>query len=119
MLLSVPGKVLNRILLERLKEAVDPLLRDQQAGIHDNWSYDDHKMSAHDVEQFIECNSPIYINYIYYEKAFDIIRGQRENEEIATTLWSSREKIGSIILCTYKEMSCKIQHAVSCLKVSL
>ena len=29
MLLSVPGKVLNRILLERMKEAVDPKLRDQ------------------------------------------------------------------------------------------
>jgi hypothetical protein len=28
--LSVPGKVLNRILLERLKEAVDPKLRSQQ-----------------------------------------------------------------------------------------
>nr|KAG5687140.1 hypothetical protein BaRGS_019218 [Batillaria attramentaria] len=31
MLLSVPGKVLNRILLERMREAVDPMLRDQQA----------------------------------------------------------------------------------------
>jgi hypothetical protein len=26
MLLSVPGKVLNRVLLERMKEAVDPNL---------------------------------------------------------------------------------------------
>ena len=32
MLLSVPDKVLNRVLLERMKEAVDPKLRDQQAG---------------------------------------------------------------------------------------
>ena len=29
MLLSTPGKVLNRVLLERMKEAVDPKLRDQ------------------------------------------------------------------------------------------
>nr|KAG5686046.1 hypothetical protein BaRGS_028424 [Batillaria attramentaria] len=29
MLLSVLGKVLNRILLERMREAVDPMLRDQ------------------------------------------------------------------------------------------
>ena len=28
MLLSVPGKVLNRVLLERMKEAVDPQLQD-------------------------------------------------------------------------------------------
>lgn len=32
MLLSVPGKVLNRILLERMKTAVDAQLRDQPAG---------------------------------------------------------------------------------------
>jgi hypothetical protein len=30
MLLSVPGKVLNRILLERMKDTVDTLLQDQQ-----------------------------------------------------------------------------------------
>ena len=30
MLLSTPGKVLNKVLLERMKEAVDPKLRDQQ-----------------------------------------------------------------------------------------
>ncbi|XP_019625431.1 PREDICTED: uncharacterized protein LOC109470794 [Branchiostoma belcheri] len=38
MLLSVPGKVLNRVLLERMKEAVDDRLRDQQAGFRKNRS---------------------------------------------------------------------------------
>jgi hypothetical protein len=33
MLLSVPCKVLNRILLERMKETIDPKLRDQLAGL--------------------------------------------------------------------------------------
>ena len=32
MLLAVPGKVLNRILLEIMKTAVDNKLRDKQAG---------------------------------------------------------------------------------------
>uniref|UniRef100_A0AAV2JEM2 Ig-like domain-containing protein n=1 Tax=Knipowitschia caucasica TaxID=637954 RepID=A0AAV2JEM2_KNICA len=31
-LLSIPGKVFNRILLNRMKDSVDPHLRDQQAG---------------------------------------------------------------------------------------
>ena len=36
MLLSTPGKALNRILLERMKEAVDPKLRSQlQAFVHE------------------------------------------------------------------------------------
>ena len=38
MLLSTPGKVLNRVILERMKEAVDPKLRDQQAGFRRNRS---------------------------------------------------------------------------------
>ena len=38
MLFSVPGKVLNRILLERMKEAVDSKLRDQQVGFRRNRS---------------------------------------------------------------------------------
>ena len=37
-LLSTPGKVLNRVLLERMKEAVDTKLRDQQAGFRRNRS---------------------------------------------------------------------------------
>ncbi|VDP44279.1 unnamed protein product [Schistosoma margrebowiei] len=31
-LLSIPGKVFNRVLLNRMKDAVDAQLRDQQAG---------------------------------------------------------------------------------------
>ena len=38
MLLSVPSKVLNRIILERVREAVNPKLRDQQAGFRRNRS---------------------------------------------------------------------------------
>jgi hypothetical protein len=42
---SVPGKVLSRILLERLKEAVDPKLRDHQAGFRRNISCADQTAS--------------------------------------------------------------------------
>ena len=31
-LLSIPGKILSRVLLDRLKKAVDPKLREEQAG---------------------------------------------------------------------------------------
>jgi len=37
-LLSVPGKVFNRIILERMKGEMDPWLRDQQAGFCPNRS---------------------------------------------------------------------------------
>ena len=41
MLLSVPGKVLNRITLERVREAVNPKLRDQKTGFRRNRSCTD------------------------------------------------------------------------------
>ena len=72
MLLSVPGKVFNRILLERIKEAVDPKLRDQQAGFRRNRSCADQIATLRIiVEQSTEWNSSLYINFIDYEKAFD------------------------------------------------
>lgn len=74
MLLSVPCKVLNRILLERMKEVVDPKLRDQQAGFRQNRSCADQIASLRIVvEQSLEWNSPLYINFIDYEKAFDSV----------------------------------------------
>ena len=110
MLLSAPGKVLNRILLDRMKTAVDPLLRDQQAGFRSNRSCTDQIATLRIiVEQSIEWNSPLYINFIDYEKAFDSV--DRE------TLWKLMrhygipEKIISLVQNTYQGMSCKVLHA--------
>ena len=92
MLLSTPGKVLNRILLERMKEAVDPKLRDQQAGFRRNRSSADQIASLRIiVEQSLEWNIPLYINFIDYEKAFDSI--DRDKMEATETLWSPQEDI--------------------------
>ena len=41
MLLSTSGKVLSRVLLERMKEAVDPTLRDLKAAFRRNRFYAD------------------------------------------------------------------------------
>ena len=110
MLLSTSGKVLNRILLERMKETVDPKLRDQQAGFRRNRSCADQIASLRIiVEQSLEWNSPLYVNFIDYEKAFDSV--DRE------TLWKLLRhygipgKIISLIRCTYQDMSCRIAHA--------
>ena len=74
MLLSVPGKVLNRVLLERMKAAVDPKLRDQQAGFRRNRSCADQIASPRIiVEQSLKWNSPLYINFIDFEKAFNSV----------------------------------------------
>nr|KAG5701564.1 hypothetical protein BaRGS_024814 [Batillaria attramentaria] len=110
MLLSVPGKVLNRILLERMREAVDPMLRDQQAGFRRNRSCADQIASLRIiVEQSLEWNSPLYINFIDYEKAFDSV--DREALWKLLRHYGVPGKIISLIRCTYQDMSCRIAHA--------
>ena len=117
MLLSTPGKVLNRILLERMKEAVDPKLRDQQAGFWRNRSCADQIASLRTImEQSLEWNSPVYINFIDYEKAFDSV--DRETMWKLLRHYGVPKKIISLIRCTFQDMSCKIAHAGQCLKVS-
>ncbi|VDP40803.1 unnamed protein product [Schistosoma margrebowiei] len=73
-LLSIPGKVLNRVLLNRMKDVVDAQLRDQQAGFRKDRSCTDQIATLQIiVEQSVEWNSSLYINFIDYEKAFDSV----------------------------------------------
>ena len=109
MLLSTPGKVLNRVLLERMKEAVYPKLRDQQAGFRRNRSCADQIVSLRIiVEQTLEWNSPLYINFIEYDKAFD--RVDRETMWKLLRHYGVPEKIIFLIWCTFQDMSCRIAH---------
>ena len=104
MLLSTPDKVVNRVLLKRMKETVDPKLRDQQAGFWRNRSCADQIASLRIiVEQSLEWDSPLYINFIDYEKAFDSV--DRDNVEATETLRSPREDN------LPHDTSCRIAHA--------
>ena len=110
MLLSMPGKVLNRVLLERMKDAVDLTLRDNQAGFRKNRSCADQIASLRKIiEQSLEWNSPLYINFIDFEKAFDSVDRH--------TLWRLMkhygipEKIISIVQSIYQGMFCRVVHS--------
>ncbi|XP_060564478.1 monocarboxylate transporter 2-like [Ruditapes philippinarum] len=71
-LLSVPAKIFNRVILEQLKGPVDKKLRDQQAGFRKDRSCTDQIATLRIIiEQSIEWNSPLYINFVDYEKAID------------------------------------------------
>ena len=74
MLLSIPGKVLTRIILERLKTALDKKLRDEQAGFRRDRSYTDHIATMKIIiEQSLEWQSPVYSVFVDSLKAFDSI----------------------------------------------
>ena len=63
-----------------MKDAKDPQLREQQDGFCKNKScIDQIAMLRIILEQSLEWNSPLYINFVDYEKAFDSVDRQ--------TLW--------------------------------
>ena len=60
------------VVTNTVKASVDPKLRDQQAGFRRNRSCADQIASLRIiVEQSLEWNSPLYINFIDFEKAFE------------------------------------------------
>ena len=65
-----PG-TFNRVMLNRLKDAVDPHLRDHQAGFRKNRSCADQIVTPRIIlEQSLKWNSSLYVDY---EKAFDSV----------------------------------------------
>ena len=69
MLLSVPGKVLNRVMLNRLKNAIDEKLRDNQAGFRHNRSCADQIATLRIIlEQSQEFNSSLYSVFVDFPK---------------------------------------------------
>ena len=110
MLLSVPGKDLNRVNLDRLKTGVDTKLRNHQAGFGKDRSYTDQKATIRIiVEQSMEWDSSLCINFVDYEKAFDSL--DRD------TLWKLLQhyripdKLISLIRNSYADMACSVVHA--------
>ena len=102
--LSMPGKVLNRVLLERMKEAVDPKLRDQHAGFRRNKS-----CANQTAQQSLELNFLLYISFIDYEKAFDSV--DRKTMWKLLRYYGVPEMVIFLIRSTYQDMSCRIANA--------
>ncbi|VDP39340.1 unnamed protein product [Schistosoma mattheei] len=106
-LLSVPGKVFNRVLLNRMKDAVDAQIQDQQSGFRRDRSCTDQIATLRIiVEQSVEWNSSIYINPIDYEKAFDSL--DRRTLRKLLRQYGVPEKIINIIRNSHDGLQCKV-----------
>ena len=71
-LLSINDLIFSRVLLDRLREAEDLKLREEQAGFRKGRSCPDQITTLRIiVEQTLEWNSSLYLNFVEYEKAFD------------------------------------------------
>ena len=73
-LLSVPGKVLSIVLLERLQDSVDARLREQQAGFRKGRSGCEQIFTLRNIiEQCTEFQQSLQVNFIDFKKAFDSV----------------------------------------------
>ena len=109
MLLSIPGKVLSRIILERLKNALDKTLRDEQAGFRQDRSCTDHIATMRIIiEQSLEWQTPLYTVFVDFQKAFDSV-----DRDVIWRLmyhYGFPPKFVTIIQQMYKDATCQVIH---------
>jgi len=109
MLLSIPGKILTRIILDRLKTALDKSLRDEQAGFRQDRSCTDHIATMRIIiEQSLEWQTPLYTTFVDFQKAFDSI-----DRDVIWRLmqhYGFPQKFISIIQKLYEDASCQVIH---------
>ena len=109
MLQSVPSKILTRIILERLKDAIEERLRPEQAGFRKDKSCTDQIATLRIIiEQSLEWNSTLYLNFIDFQKAFDSV--DRE------VIWKLLQHYGippvfiNLIQQLYDNATCQVIH---------
>ena len=70
MLLSIPSKVLTRVILNRMKVVVDEAARDEQTGFRKDRSCIDQIATLRIiVEQTIEWSFPLHLLVVHFEKS--------------------------------------------------
>ena len=108
-LLSIPSKILARIILERMKNTIDKELRDEQAGFRKEKSCTDEIATLRVmVEQTLEWQISLYVCFVDFEKAFDSM----DRHSIWRILRHYRVpgKIFNIIGLLYEELTCQVIH---------
>ena len=72
MLQQSASKSFNKIILERMKSTVETKLRNHQTGFRKEWLRTDQTTTLYIiVEQSLEWNSSLLVNFVDFEKAFD------------------------------------------------
>ncbi|VDP81931.1 unnamed protein product [Schistosoma mattheei] len=94
---------------ETEEDAVDAQLRDQQAGFRKDRSCTEQIATLRIiVEQLVEWNSSLYINFIDYEKAFDSVGRRTLRKRLRH--YGVPEKIVNIFQNSCDGLQCKVVH---------
>ena len=109
MLLSIPSKVLTRVILNRMRVAVDKALRDEQAGFRKDPSCIDQIATLRIIiEQTIEWSFPLYLLFVDFEKAFDSL--DREAMWRVVHHYGIPDKIINILKVQYQGFTYQVLH---------
>ena len=95
--------------MERLKEALDVKLRPEQAGFRQGRSCADHIATLRIIiEQSLEWQSPLYMTFVDFEKAFDSV--DRETIWKLMSHYGIPSKFINITKRLYEDPCCQVIH---------
>ena len=108
-LLCIILKVFTRCILNRIKDPIDEKIRREQAGFRKGRSCLDQIFALRTIlEETNEFQTPIFINFIDFEKAFDSIH--RPSMWNLLRHYAIPEKIVRLIELLYKDFQCAVMH---------
>lgn len=106
-LLSVPSKIFSRAIIQRIQNGIDDKLREEQAGFRRGRSTTEQLFTLRNIlEQCNEWNSPLFVNYVDFEKAFDSIH--RESLWSIMRHYGIPEKLIKMITLLYDTFECSV-----------
>ena len=111
-LLSVNSKILAKLIIRRISEAVDQRLRQEQAGFRKGRGCMDQIFTLRNIiEQCTEWQRQLYINYMDFEKAFDSIH--RECLWYILRAYGIPQQIVLVISSFYNNFKCRVGNSES------
>ena len=108
-LLAVISKIFNKVVLERIKNSLEMGLRKERVGFRQNRSCTDQiKPLRVIIEQSVEFQSPLYMLFVDYQRAFDSLNGAWIWDELKVRGLPS--KFINIIKEGYEDFNCRVLH---------
>ena len=115
-LLSVPSKILAKIIIKRISKAIEEKLREEQAGFRRERGCTDQIFALRNIiEQCSEWQRKLYVNFVDFEKAFDSIH--RDSLWKILRHYGIPTKVVNVIKSYYKNFSCSVGHSDTFFKV--
>ena len=107
-LVSVSSKLLSNMILFRLRDAVDKVLREEQCGLRKGRGCVNQVFILRSIiEKSLHCQTPLVLSFIDYEQAFDSV--DRRALTKVLLLYGIPEKYIKVICAMYKNNTAAVK----------